>query len=141
MNLAIELDYRPALGPTRDQGARPTCLSHAVTTAHEHARESTVQPSPEYLHHFASGISEGAGVSMADVSATLATEGQPTESDCPYQADGLPYDWSAPVGVRLYRRASLAKEPLALPKSLHRHLATRSDCAHDDEVRLPAAMP
>ena len=32
---------------------------------------------------------------MADVSATLSTEGQPAESDCPYQADGLPCGWSA----------------------------------------------
>ena len=113
MSLSIELDYRPALGPVRDQGARPTCLSQAVTAAHEHARESIVQLSPEYLHHFASGGSDGAGVSMADVSATLSTEGQPAESDCPYQADGLPCGWSAPVGVRLYRRASIAKKPLA----------------------------
>ena len=50
---------------------------------------------------------------MHDVSATLAKEGQPVESDCPYQANGLLGDWSAPVGVHLYRRASLAKEPLA----------------------------
>ena len=113
MSLSIDLDYRPMLGPIRDQGARPTCLSHAVSTAHEHARESTVQLSPEYLHHFASGVAEGAGISVADVSETLAKEGQPTESDCPYQADGVPCHWTPPVGVRLYRRTSLAKEPLA----------------------------
>ena len=113
MKLAIELDYRAALGPVRDQGARPTCLSHAVSTAHEHVRQSTVQLSPEYLHHFANGVSEGEGVSMSDASAALAKEGQPTESDCPYHAAGPPRHWTPPVGVHLYRRASLAKQPLA----------------------------
>ena len=113
MKLAIELDYRPVLGPVRDQGARPTCLSHAVSTAHEHVRESTVQLSPEYLHHFANGVSEGAGVFVSDISAALAKEGQPTESDCPYHPGGPPCHWHPPVGVDLYRRASLARQPLA----------------------------
>lgn len=113
MNLTIELDYRPMLGPIRDQGARPTCLSHAVSTAHEHARGSTVQLSPEYLHHFASGVTEGPGASMPDIAVTLAKDGQPTESDCPYQADGPPCSWSPPAGVHRFRRASLAKQPLA----------------------------
>ena len=40
MNVTIRHDYRPLLGPVRDQGARPTCLAHASTTAHEHARGS-----------------------------------------------------------------------------------------------------
>ncbi len=31
-------DFRPQLGPVRDQGPRGTCLSFAVTAAHEHAR-------------------------------------------------------------------------------------------------------
>ena len=51
---------------------------------------------------------------MPDVSATLAKEDQPTESDCPYQVDGPLCHWSPPVGVHLYRRASLAKQPLAI---------------------------
>lgn len=54
MNVAIRHDYRPLLGPVRDQGARPTCLAHASTTAHEHARGLKVALSPEYLHYFAS---------------------------------------------------------------------------------------
>lgn len=31
MNVTIRHDYRPLLGPVRDQGARPTCLAHAST--------------------------------------------------------------------------------------------------------------
>ena len=37
MNITILVDHRRSLGPIRDQGARPTCLSFACTSAHEHA--------------------------------------------------------------------------------------------------------
>ena len=78
MNVTIRLDYRPRLGPVRDQGFRPTCLAHASTTAHEHARGSTAALSPEYLHYFASG-NDGthAGVDFSTVSRALLDPGQP----------------------------------------------------------------
>ena len=50
---------------------------------------------------------------MPDISEALAKKGQPTESDCPYQAE-VPCHWSPPVSVPLYRRISLAKDPLAI---------------------------
>ena len=113
MSLAIAFDYRSTLGPIRDQGARPTCLAHAVSTAHEHARGNAVPLSPEYLHYFASSGSEHApGVSVPEMSVTLVEIGQPTEVDCPYHADSLPPNWSPPEGVSLYRRASIEKPPL-----------------------------
>ena len=68
MNVTIRHDYRPLLGRVRDQGARPTCLAHASTTAHEHARGSKVALSPEYLHYFAAGNADApAGVDFPNV--------------------------------------------------------------------------
>ena len=114
MSLAIAFDYRSTIGPIRDQGPRPTCLAHAVSTAHEHARASVVPLSPEYIHYFASSGSEHApGVSVREMSVALAGIGQPTEVDCPYHNTRLPPDWSPPKGVQLYRCESIAKPPLA----------------------------
>ena len=115
MSLSIALDYRPAIGPIRDQGPRPTCLAHAVSTAHEYARASAVPLSPEYLHYFSSvGSAHAPGISVPEISVALVGIGQPTEADCSYHTNGLPPDWSPPEGVPLYRRESIAKPPLAV---------------------------
>ena len=107
MSVAVHLDLRPRLGPVRDQGARPTCLAHATTTAHEHARGSTLALSPEYLHYFASGgQSSSHGVEFPDISRALQDPGQPIESDCPYRLNDPPPGWSPTTGLRLYRRQS-----------------------------------
>ncbi len=109
MNMTIRLDARPVLGPVRDQGARPTCLAHATTTAHEHARGSTVPLSAEYLHHFASANDRShEGVNFPSVSRALSDPGQPTETDCPYHPKEHPVSWTPPTGVTLYRRQSTA---------------------------------
>ena len=107
MSMTIRLDVRPLLGPVRDQGARPTCLPHASTTAHEHARGSTVALSPEYLHYFASSNDNSLeGVNFQNVSRALLDPGQPTETDCPYHPNEEPVSWTPPTGVTLYRRRS-----------------------------------
>ena len=109
MNMTIRLDVRPLLGPVRDQGARSTCLAHASTTAHEHARGSTMALSPEYLHYFASGDhSSLEGVNFPNVSRALLDPGQPTETDCRYHPKEQPLSWTPPTGVTLYRRHSTA---------------------------------
>ena len=111
MNVTIRLDYRPRLGPVRDQGGRPTCLAHASTTAHEHARGSTTALSPEYLHYFAAGNdSTHAGVDFSNVSRALLDPGQPTETDCPYHVDEPPLAWAPPTDLILYRRQSTSQE-------------------------------
>ena len=110
MNVTIRLDYRPRLGPVRDQRARPTCLAQASTTAHEHARGSTVALSPEYLYYFASKGSTHAGVDFPDVSRALLDPGQPTETDCPYHVNEPPLAWSPPTALTLYRRGSASAE-------------------------------
>ncbi|MXZ71109.1 MAG: C1 family peptidase [Acidobacteria bacterium] len=111
MKMAIRLDVRPLLGPVRDQGPRPTCLAHATTTAHEHARQSTVALSPEYLHYFASNNGNSPeGVDFPDVSRALLDPGQPTETECPYHPNEHPGSWTPPTDVTLYRRYSVAPE-------------------------------
>ena len=111
MNLAIRLDYRSALGPVRDQGARPTCLAHASTTAHEHARGSTLPLSPEYLHYFAStDKNPEEGVDFPEVSRALFDPGQPREADCPYQPNDPSPGWAPPADLTLYRRQSTSRD-------------------------------
>ena len=105
--MTAPVDFRPHLSPVRDQGARPTCLAHAVSTAHEQARASTVQLSPEYLHYFASDdTSPDAGVCVSAVLAALRERGQPTEEDCPYQLETPCQDWHPPEGLAVFRRES-----------------------------------
>lgn len=106
MNITVRFDHRPDLGPIRDQGPRPTCLSLAATAAHEYARGSKVPLSPEYLHHFASDNGLSKGVLFSDISRALESPGQPAESDCRYYSEGPPLGWLPPKGVRLYRRKS-----------------------------------
>ena len=112
MSVTVRLDLRHLLGPVRDQGARPTCLAHASTTAHERARGSTVALSPEYLHYFASGNdSLPAGVDFPNVSRALLEPGQPTETDCPYHQNEPSLSWAPPTNVLLYRRHSTSMMP------------------------------
>ena len=107
MSVTIRLDFRPLLGAVRDQGARPTCLAHASTTAHEHACGSKAALSPEYLHYFASANDSSAeGVDFPKVSRALLDPGQPAETDCPYHHNEPPPVWAPPTNVLLYRRRS-----------------------------------
>ena len=107
MSIVVSLDFRPRLGPVRDQGARPTCLAQASTTAHEYVRGSNVTLSPEYLHYFASeSESSPEGVDFPSVSRALLDPGQPTETDCPYHQNEPPPAWIPPTSVILYRRQS-----------------------------------
>ena len=112
MNFAIHLDYRTELGPARDQGARPTCVAHASTTAHEHARGSKLALSPEYLHYFASpNDGPDHGVDFPELSRALFDPGQPAETDCSYRTDDPPPGWAPPSNLSLYRRRSTSGDP------------------------------
>ena len=113
MNVVMTIDHRSALNPVRDQGPRPTCLSFATTTAHEHARGSRVPLSPEYLNYFASATLSSSGVLFGDIARALEDLGQPTEVDCPYHPKGLPLGWQTPSAAALYRRSSQARTPSA----------------------------
>ncbi len=113
MNITVLVDHRQSLGPIRDQGARPTCLSFACTSAHERVRGSKMALSPEYLHYFASVHNPTDGAAFLETSRALQDPGQPAEADCPYYPDGLPLGWMPPAGVRLYPRKSVQKDATA----------------------------
>ena len=111
MSVSVQLDYRSALGPIRDQGPRPTCLSFAATAAHEYARRSRMPLSPEYLHYFASTKVKSSGTHVPDVARALESPGQPNETECPYYFAGVPDGWLPPKRIHLYRRKSESKHP------------------------------
>lgn len=76
------VDLRATLAPAGDQGGRLTCLSWALTAAHEF----TVADGPfsvEYLHWNAGTYPGGRG-SVVATAAALRTDGQPEEAQWPY---------------------------------------------------------
>ena len=105
MKVEIEVDLRPKLGAIRDQGARPTCLAHATTAAHEKCRGSTTWLSPEYLHFFATG-GISSGVTFAKIADTLKGKGQPVDADCPYLSTDPPSGWKPRTRLTVFRRDS-----------------------------------
>jgi hypothetical protein len=104
----VEVDLRAALLGVRDQQARPTCLAHAITAAHEHTRRAAAYLSPEYLHFFANQGSSS-GISMGEVATALKVEGQIAEIHCPYLPHSPPPAWKPPAGLAVYRRDSEPK--------------------------------
>jgi hypothetical protein len=76
------IDLRTTLLPPRDQGSRPTCLSWAVTAAHEFGLPDG-RLSVEYLHWNSGNYAGGRGTVLAAAGA-LRSEGQPDELQWPY---------------------------------------------------------
>lgn len=120
MSVSVLVDYRASLGPVKDQGRRPTCLSHAATAAHEGARQKQDPLSPEYLHWFAAS-SPGGGAKVDAVAGALRTRGQPLEAACPYRVADPPAGWSPPTAP-VFRRDSEERpaEPDEVAALLHR---------------------
>ena len=75
------IDGRDAAHPVTDQGRRRTCLSMAITGAHEHAVGSSL--SSEYLH-WASGRHPGGYGSPKAATEALRHNGQPPAAQWPY---------------------------------------------------------
>lgn len=105
--MKINADVRGTLGAVRDQGARPTCLAHATSAGHECARGQATFVSPEYLYQHAR-VAGQSGLGFNRVAASLLAEGQPLDTDSPYSTTE-PSTWAAPKGVRVFRRASAAR--------------------------------
>lgn len=111
MSMDVRIDHRHTLGAVRDQGARPTCLSHAATAAHEHVRGAAIPLSPEYLHYFASSQGQKTGASFPDIMRALRDQGQPVETECPSLPADASSGWAPPANVAVYRRNSESKRP------------------------------
>lgn len=109
MKVQLDIDLRSAVPAVRDQGARPTCLAHAATTAHEKSRGSRILLSPEYLHFFATSGVVSSAISFDEIARTLERKGQPIEDDCPYWTAGPPKGWKPRRGLTVFRRASQPK--------------------------------
>jgi hypothetical protein len=103
--MKIDIDLRSKFPGARDQGPRPTCLAFAISDAHMGAVAHSELFSPDYLHYHATqlaGVSVNAGVSVPRICTALRSEGQPTESACPY-SDQRPDLWSPPTLAPLWR--------------------------------------
>ena len=111
MIVNLDIDLRPQLGTVRDQGARSTCLSHAVSASHEHVRASSTRFSVEYLHYFATCGRPEQGSSIADMRSALEREGQPEERFCQDMPQGPPQGWKPATGLPVFRRHSTPVPP------------------------------
>lgn len=98
------VDLRSGLAGVRDQGNRPTCLAHSISAAHEYKLGAGVSLSPEYLHYFASDRQPDRGSRFTKGLESVRDEGQPSETDCPYQQVLPSSGWRPPTGIRLHRR-------------------------------------
>lgn len=103
MSVIVECDLRSDIGPTRDQGERPTCMAFAVSDAHAVARGSLESLSVEYL--FYHGVQRDPrqdpeiGLSLPITLEALEHEGQPCEEGWQYLPK-LPSDrslWKPPA--------------------------------------------
>jgi hypothetical protein len=110
MKLSLVNDLTPAFGSIRDQGPRPTCLAFAVSDAHAALFKPFQAFSVDYLFYHAvqrmPDRNPGKAVSTSVASAALLAEGQPIESDWPYQ-QRLPTDltkWIPPAGLLPFRK-------------------------------------
>ncbi|WP_179273231.1 MULTISPECIES: C1 family peptidase [unclassified Rhodococcus (in: high G+C Gram-positive bacteria)] len=83
MNLDWIVDRRGDAGPVIDQGARPTCLSCATSSAH-HERSGQAR-SIEFLHNATLSKPNGSG-NFSSVKQALLAEGQPPEYQWPYDS-------------------------------------------------------
>src|SRR5580700_6117254 len=79
------VDRRSTLAPAGDQSGRLTCLSWALTTAHEFTAANGPL-SVEYLHWNAGKYPGGRGTVLG-TAAALRTEGQPADMQWPYLDD------------------------------------------------------
>lgn len=107
MTVRVTLDCRQHLGPVRDQGDRPTCLSHAASASHRHSRRGRADLSVEYLHYFGRQRSTGSGVPFAAIREALLADGQPEEACCPYMPRDPRPDW-VPEATSVFRRQTAA---------------------------------
>lgn len=100
INVEIEVDLRDRWQRVRDQGARTSCLACAVTDAHSHSHGLAEELSVEFLFYQAGRrMPKGdvtAGLTFDSVDEALQKDGQPMETEWPYQAV-TPAPWTPPT--------------------------------------------
>lgn len=89
MGVRVIVDLRGDFGKIRDQNPRPTCMAFAASDAHSHARGTIDALSTEYAFfhavHRTVARDPTQGVSFEIMSETIAVNGQPHETDWPYE--------------------------------------------------------
>ena len=108
----VRKDLRGRFGPSRDQGARPTCLAFAMSDAHAAARGPWEDLSCEYLFCHAKKREKAppsTGAKTKFIRQAMELDGQPVEADWKYLAS-IPADltlWVPPTKIgSVYRRNS-----------------------------------
>lgn len=93
--LKISSDLRALLGPTRDQGDRPTCAAFAATGAHEFDIPIDITMSPQWIAHHAARRTgcPNRGMTFLTLGKILKTEGQVDDCDCQYQPSPAIKGW------------------------------------------------
>jgi hypothetical protein len=103
--IEAEADLRAHWKGVRDQGARPTCLACAASDAHAHAHTLAHPLSVEYVFFKAAQqMPEKVaplGLTLEVTDIALRTDGQPNESDWPYQV-AHPDPWRPPTVGQLW---------------------------------------
>jgi len=123
-----EIALPQANNAARDQGQRPTCIAFALSELNLRFAPQGEVLSPEYVYQGAATLTSnwasGDGVSLG-LALQVASFGQPTEQDFPYQAtEPAPPVSLPPVGLRLYGRALdlLPHDPDSIADAIRRNL-------------------
>lgn len=88
MTVAVAKDMRGAFPFARDQGERATCLACAASDAHAAKATAHVPLSVEFAFYHALRVAGGNpedGVTIESMDNALSKNGQPFETDWPYQ--------------------------------------------------------
>jgi hypothetical protein len=108
----IKTNLQSKFGPSRDQGARPTCLVFAMSDAHAAALGPWEDLSCEYLYYHAKrreGQPPTTGAKPSFTRQALQHDGQPVEADWKYLS-AIPTDlalWLPPTKLgTVHRRGS-----------------------------------
>ncbi|WP_331692152.1 C1 family peptidase [Pandoraea sputorum] len=88
--IEVEVNHSDRLGPSRNQGRRPTCLVFTTSDLNAFAN-ATPHLSVEFMCHHAARLGQdwqpGDGFTMEQILAAVESPGQPEESVYPYCRD------------------------------------------------------
>lgn len=110
-------DLRSAFGPTRNQGARPTCLAFAASDAHAALRADWTPLSCEFAFYHAqrrAGLPPTGGARLSAMLDALREDGQPEEGGWPYLASlpAMIATWVPPASIdTVYGRNGQTETP------------------------------